>query len=59
MKPLPLEPSLLKVAPRIIWFEEPEKALANPARFLAYLMTYGTVDDIAAVKKICFRRGFS
>jgi len=51
MKPLPLNQDLLAVAPRIIWFEPPEKALANPIRFLAYLMTYGTLEDIAVVRR--------
>ena len=51
MKPLPNEGELLAVARRIIWFEGPEQALANPARFLAYLMTYGTPGDIAIVKR--------
>jgi len=51
MKPLPLAPELLAVALRVVWFEEPQQALANPARFLAYLMTYGTAEDIAAVRK--------
>ena len=51
MKPLPCAPDLLTVAPRVVWFEPPEKALANPIRFLAYLMTYGTLDDIAVVRR--------
>lgn len=51
MKPLPLAPDLLALAPRIIWFEPPEQALADPVRFLAYLMTYGTLEDIAVVRR--------
>lgn len=51
MKPLPLVPELLDLAPRIIWFEEPQQALANSVRFLAYLMTYGTPEDLAVVRK--------
>ena len=51
MKPLPLNADLLAVAPRIVWFEEPARALADSARFLAYLMTYGTPGDIAIVKR--------
>jgi hypothetical protein len=34
----------------VIWFEPPEQALSNPIRFLAYLMTYGTLDEIAVVQ---------
>ncbi len=51
MKPLPLVPELLDMASRVIWFEEPRQALANPVRFLAYLMTYGTPDDIATMRR--------
>lgn len=51
MKPLPLAPDLLVVAPRVIWFEPPAKPLAEPVRFLAYLMSYGTADDIAVVRR--------
>jgi hypothetical protein len=47
MKSLPRNSDLLTVAPRIIWFEPAERALADPVRFLAYLMTYGTLEDIA------------
>jgi hypothetical protein len=51
MKALPHMPELLSVATRVIWFEPPEQALANGPRFFAYLMTYGTADDIATVRK--------
>jgi hypothetical protein len=45
MKPLPRTADLLGLAPRIIWFEPPEQALAEPIRFLTYVMTYGTLDE--------------
>jgi hypothetical protein len=51
MKPLPQNPDLLRIAPRVIWFESAEKALANPVRFIAYLMTYGTPEDIEVVRR--------
>lgn len=51
MKPLPCSDDLLKVAPKVVWFEPPERALADPVRFLAYLMTYGTIEDIAVVRR--------
>jgi hypothetical protein len=51
MKPLPRNSDLLAVAPRVIWFEPPEQALADPIRFLAYLMTYGTLEEIAVVRR--------
>jgi len=51
MKPLPHSRDMLTVAPRVVWFESPEKALANPIRFLAYLMAYGTLEEIAMVQR--------
>ena len=51
MKPLPLSTDLVAVTPRVIWFEPPEKALADPLRFLAYLMAYGTAADIEIVRR--------
>jgi hypothetical protein len=58
MKLLPCDTELLALAPRIVWFEEPEQALANPIRFLAYLMTYGTFEDVAIVKRYVGQEGF-
>lgn len=51
MKPLPHSADLLAVAPRVIWFEPAEVALADPVRFLAYLMTYGTIEEIRLVMR--------
>ena len=51
MKPLPYNADLLKVAPRVIWFEPAEAALADPIRFLTYLMAYGTVEEIKLVRR--------
>ena len=34
MKPLPHNADLLGVAPHVIWFDPPEKALGDPVRFL-------------------------
>jgi hypothetical protein len=51
LKTLSRNPDLLAVARRVIWFEPPERALADPIRFLAYLMTYGTLDDVAVVRR--------
>ena len=51
MKPLPYNADLLAIAPRVVWFEPPEKALADPVRFLAYVLTYGTAAEVAAVRR--------
>ncbi|MBV9072034.1 MAG: hypothetical protein JOZ10_00260 [Acidobacteria bacterium] len=42
---------LLQVAKRVVWFESPESALQQPKRFLAYLMTYGTLEEVLVAKK--------
>lgn len=51
MKLLPSNPDLLRVAPRVVWFEPAEQALANPVRFLTYVMTYATADEIEVVRR--------
>lgn len=50
MKTLPLTPELEVVARRVIWFEEPKQALADPVRFIAYAMTYGVHEDMKVVR---------
>lgn len=52
MKHLPITPQLLHVARRVVWFNEPEKELANPVHFLAHVMTYGSVEDLATLEDI-------
>jgi hypothetical protein len=52
MKAVPITPELLKVARRVVWFEEPARALADPLQFLAYVMVFGTVEDLAALRGI-------
>jgi len=39
------------VANRVIWFESAEEALRYPERFLAHLMTYGTLEEILIARK--------
>ncbi len=52
MKPLPVTPELMRVARRVIWFEEPERALADPMQFLAHVMVFGTVEDLRALRGV-------
>jgi hypothetical protein len=42
---------MLAVARRIIWFEPPEKALADPVRFMAYAMTHALPEDMRFLRK--------
>jgi hypothetical protein len=51
MKLLTLTPELAEVARRVIWFEPPEQAIANPVRFLAYAMTYGNHSDMKVIRQ--------
>jgi hypothetical protein len=48
---IPLTPETEAVAKRVVWFEAPERALADPVRFLAYAMTYGAHEDMAAIRR--------
>jgi hypothetical protein len=52
MKPLPVTPETLWVAERVVWFDEAERALADPVRFLTHVMVYGTVEDLRALDGI-------
>jgi hypothetical protein len=42
---------LEKVASRLFWWKAPAEALVDPNRFLAQVMTYGTVEDLAIVRR--------
>lgn len=42
---------LCAIAQRVIWFESAEETLRRPTRFLAYLMTFGTVEEILTVRR--------
>jgi hypothetical protein len=42
---------LRAVAKRIFWFGTPEEALEFPFRFLTYVMTYASDEDIEVLKK--------
>lgn len=51
MQPLPLNAEIRELSRRVIWFEPPEKAVAILPRFLAYVMTYGTFQDVAVLRR--------
>jgi len=51
MKSIPLTPVTMKIARRVIWFEQPEKALADPIRFMAYAMTYAVHQDMRVIRR--------
>jgi hypothetical protein len=41
----------LEIARRVIWFEPPEKALADPVQFMAYAMTYAVHEDMRLIRQ--------
>lgn len=47
MKPFPPTPELLRVASRIIWFEDAPRTLADPLRLMTYALRYATAEDMA------------
>ncbi len=51
MRSIPVTPQTVEAARRIIWFEEPEKALADPVRFMAYAMTYALHTDMRVIRQ--------
>jgi len=59
VKALPLTPELLRVARRVVWFEEPETALSDPVRFLAHVMVFGTIQDLTALGGVVFKDDFA
>jgi hypothetical protein len=52
MKALPKTCELLQVARRVMWFQEPEHALADPLQFLAHVMVFGTPEDLRVLRGI-------
>lgn len=51
MLPIPLTSEIEAVARKVIWFEPPEQAVADPIRFLAYAMTYGEAADMVTIRR--------
>ncbi|MEX2264373.1 MAG: hypothetical protein WD696_20630 [Bryobacteraceae bacterium] len=47
--PYPVE--LLKVARKVVWYDDPEQTLARLPIFLAHLMVYGSAADVAAAER--------
>jgi hypothetical protein len=51
VRPIPRTPEIEAVAKRVVWFEPPEQAIADPIRFLAYAMTYGDHADMTLIRE--------
>lgn len=52
MRAIPLTPDMLALARRLVWFEEPEDALADPVRFLAYAFARATHEDMDVLRAV-------
>ncbi len=51
MKPIPVTTETEMVARRVVWFESPEEALADPVRFVAYAMARATHEDMKVIRR--------
>ena len=51
MKPIPLNDETIRVAARVVWFEPPADALADPVRFMAYAMTHARHEDMRVLRR--------
>jgi hypothetical protein len=51
MNGIPVTAATLEIARRVIWFEQPEMALADPIRFMAYAITYARHADMRVIRR--------
>lgn len=51
MKPIPLNNETKALALRLVWFEQPAAALAEPVRFLAYAFARATHEDMQLLRR--------
>jgi hypothetical protein len=51
MKGIPLNAETEALAKRLIWFEPPEEALADPVRFMAYAMARATHEEMKVIRQ--------
>ncbi len=49
---IPINAVTEAIARRVIWFDAPEKALANPVRFLAYAFAYAMHADMKVLRSL-------
>jgi hypothetical protein len=50
MNSIPLTAETEAVARRVLWFEPPDQALADPIRFLAYALSWATHEDLGVLR---------
>ena len=50
MKTIPLTPETEALARRLVWFEEPQEALSDTFRFVAYALARATHEDMKLLR---------
>ena len=51
MTPIPLTTETEALARRVVWFEEPAAALADPVRFIAYALEFAVHEDVRLLRR--------
>jgi hypothetical protein len=51
MRSIPLNPETEALARRLVWFEPPEQALADPVRLMAYAFARATHDEMRVIRR--------
>lgn len=51
MTPIPLTPDTEALARRLVWFEAPAVALADPVRFMAYAFAKASHEDMTLLRR--------
>lgn len=52
MTVLPINPATVALARRLVWFEPPEQALADPNRLLSYAFRYAAHADMRTLRRL-------
>jgi hypothetical protein len=52
MRPILLDPAIEELARRLVWFEEPAEAVADPVRFIAYAFARATLEDMQLLRRL-------
>jgi hypothetical protein len=48
---VPYPADLLRIARKVVWYDQPEQTLADLDTFLAHLMVYGAGTDVAVTRQ--------
>jgi hypothetical protein len=48
---IPYPTDLIRIARKVVWYDQPEETLADLYTFLAHLMVYGSVADVEVTRQ--------